>query len=40
MVKIEDLTYAYGKSENPIFSDFNLSLEKGKAVSGKMGSGE
>ena len=42
MVKIEDLTYAYGKSENPIFSDFNLSLEKGKVygLMGKNGAGK
>lgn len=42
MVKIEDLTYVYGKSENPIFSDFNLSLEKGKVygLMGKNGAGK
>ena len=42
MVKIEDLTYAYGKSENPIFSDFNLSLENGKVygLMGKNGAGK
>lgn len=42
MVKIEDLTYAYGKSENSIFSDFNLSLEKGKVygLMGKNGAGK
>lgn len=42
MVKIENLSYSYGKSKKPVFKDFSLNLESGNVYGllGKNGAGK